>query len=89
MDGIGIAWDLWGSSFLGSFEGFHESKESHTHTLGTSNLGFQLVRLNCHVGKEGEGTERCMGPITCIVEHSFPRSAVHERVAADGGKGKV
>ena len=29
-------------------------------------LGFS-VRLNCHVGKDGEGTERCMGPVTCIV----------------------
>ena len=40
--------------------------DTHTHTHTQFELGFS-VRLNCHVGKDGEGTARRRGRHNSIV----------------------
>ena len=61
---------------------------THTHTL----RHWFSVRLNCHDGKEGEGTERCMSQPNSIVENCFgKRSSESDRdsTAVQKVEGKV
>ena len=52
----------FGASFRRVTPSTHVGRLSGPHF----ELGFS-VRLNCHDGKEGDGTARRKGPVTCIV----------------------